>query len=70
MKRKIRGVSVYSAEKEFTREGRALAGLPDGRWVLGRALGYDTLRWRLRCAIRVFRGDADILVWEQDEVRP
>lgn len=39
------------------------AGLPDGRWVPARALGFASLRQRVRAAWLVFTGRADALVW-------
>lgn len=41
-------------------------GLPDGRWVAARPMGWQglSLRTRLRCAWLVFTGRADVLQWE------
>lgn len=39
------------------------AGLPDGRWVPARALGFQSLRYRLRATWLVFTGRADALTW-------
>jgi hypothetical protein len=40
------------------------AGLPDGRWVVCRALGYPSFRHRCYCAWLVFTGRADALIYE------
>lgn len=40
------------------------AGLPDGRWVPARALGFMSWRSRWRAAWLVFTGRADAVIWE------
>jgi hypothetical protein len=39
------------------------AGLPDGRWVPARPLGYYSLANRIRCSWAVFTGRADAVTW-------
>ena len=39
------------------------AGLPDGRWVPARSMGYYSIGNRLRAAWLVFTGEADALTW-------
>jgi hypothetical protein len=39
------------------------AGLPDGRWVPARALGYASIGQRIKAAWLVFTGKADALTW-------
>jgi hypothetical protein len=39
------------------------AGLPDGRWVVVRPLGYPSFRHRCYCAWLVFTGKADALTY-------
>ncbi len=43
--------------------GGVQCGLPDGRWVPARPLGFYGLRSRLRCAWDVFTGRADAVYW-------
>ena len=38
--------------------------LADGRYVPARALGFQSLRYRLRATWLVFTGRADALLWE------
>lgn len=39
------------------------AGLPDGRWVPARPLGYMSFGQRIKAAWLVFTGRADALTW-------
>lgn len=39
------------------------AGLPDGRWVPARSLGYMSFGHRIKAAWLVFTGRADALTW-------
>lgn len=45
----------------------AACGLPDGRWVPARSLGYHSIRHRIRAAWLVFTGRADALTWPGQE---
>lgn len=49
---------VQSAQQEQV-------GLPDGRWVIARPLGFQSLWHRLACTWLVFTGKADALVYEE-----
>jgi hypothetical protein len=42
-------------------------GEVNGNWGPARPLGYYSLRNRLRCALAVFTGKADAVVWPEDE---
>lgn len=44
-------------------EGECQAGLPDGRWVPARPLGFYSLGSRLKAAWLVFTGEADAVLW-------
>lgn len=46
------------------KEGPA-CGLPDGRWVPARPLGFESIGSRLRLAWLVFTGRADALTWTE-----
>jgi hypothetical protein len=37
--------------------------LPDGRWIPARPMGYASFMNRVRCAWKVFTGEADIVEW-------
>jgi hypothetical protein len=39
------------------------AGLPDGRWVPARPIGFQSLRYRVRATWLVWTGRADALIW-------
>jgi hypothetical protein len=39
-------------------------GLPDGRYVPARALGFQSWRYRWKAAWLVWSGRADALLWE------
>lgn len=39
-------------------------GLPDGRYVPARPLGFQSWWMRWRAAWLVFKGEADALIWE------
>jgi hypothetical protein len=39
------------------------AGLPDGRWVPCRSLGFPSLFYRIRATWLVWTGRADALIW-------
>jgi hypothetical protein len=39
------------------------AGLPDGKWVPARSLGYPSILMRFKCAWLVWTGKADALIW-------
>lgn len=38
----------------------------DGKWVPARPIGLSGLRHRLKMALKVFTGRADVLTWECD----
>ena len=42
---------------------QCLRGLPDGRWVPARALGWQSWTMRWKAAWLVFTGRADALTW-------
>lgn len=39
------------------------AGLPDGRYVPARPIGFQSIRYRIRATWLVWTGRADALVW-------
>ena len=58
--------TIYTPESLARTTEGVQAGLPDGRWIAARPLGWQglCLRKRLRCAWLVFTGRADVLQWE------
>lgn len=58
--------TIYTPEQIIANAGTCSTGMPDGRWVEARSLGWQglCLRKRLRCAWLVFTGRADVLKWE------
>lgn len=44
-------------------EGGVQAGLPDGRWVPARPLGYSSFPRAIRAAWLVYTGKADAVIW-------
>lgn len=61
--------TVYTPASVVQCASENQAGLPDGRWVALRPLGWQgiSLRHRIRCAWLVFTGRADVLRWEGDQ---
>lgn len=58
--------TIYTPEAVVQSAAQGSCGLPDGRWVAARSLGWGgvCLRHRLRCAWLVFTGRADVLQWQ------
>jgi hypothetical protein len=58
--------TIYTPESLARTTANVACGLPDGRWVAARPMGWQgvCLRERLRCAWMVFTGRADVLQWE------
>lgn len=48
---------------DYCNKDECRAGLPDGRWVPARPLGFCSLGNRIRCAWIVFTGRADAVEW-------
>lgn len=61
--------NTYTPETLANSTKHNQAGLPDGRWVACRPLGYRGLflKERLKAAWAVFCGKADVLRWEGDQ---
>jgi len=49
---------------DYANKGECLAGLPDGRWVPARPLGFASLGQRFKAGWLVFSGQADALKWD------
>jgi hypothetical protein len=58
--------TIYTPEQVIEDAKHVSCGLPDGRYVAARSLGWQglCLRLRLRCAWLVFTGRADVLQWQ------
>ena len=54
---------IHLSEQWVRSLNEAQAGLPDGRWVPARALGFQSVFTRWRAAWLVFTGRADALIW-------
>lgn len=61
--------TIYTPESLAKTTKDMQAGLPDGRWVAARPIGWQglSLSTRLRCAWMVFTGRWDALRWEGQE---
>jgi hypothetical protein len=59
------GVTIWTIESLLRMAPQCATGLPDGRYVPARSLGWTGIPYRLRAAWMVFRGRADVVVWEQ-----
>ena len=59
--------TIYTPEQLL--DSNTQAGLPDGRWVAARPLGWQgwSLRTRIQTAWKVFTGRWDALRWEGQE---
>ena len=57
--------SIYKLENLYNMVARndVSCGLPDGRYVPARPLGFQSARYRLRAAWLVWTGRADAVVW-------
>ena len=55
--------SLVNADALIARAGQTAAGLPDGRYVEARPLGWPRFLNRLRLAWLVFTGRCDALEW-------
>jgi hypothetical protein len=55
--------SLVNADALIARAGQTAAGLPDGRYVEARPLGWPRFLNRLRFAWLVFTGRCDALEW-------
>ena len=62
MKRRYYGINIWNADDLPARLQGVKAEI-DGRWVAARPMGWDSIWFRLKCAWRVFRMEADILLW-------
>lgn len=49
---------------DYANKGECQAGLPDGRWVPARPLGFCSLGQRIKAARMVFTGKADAVTWD------
>jgi len=58
--------NTYTPAQVVKLASEVSCGLPDGRWVAARPMGWPglCLRKRLRAAWLVFTGQADVLQWE------
>jgi hypothetical protein len=57
--------NIWSLEHltDYCANGGCQAGLPDGRYVPARPLGFCSLGQRIRAATLVFSGKADAVTW-------
>lgn len=56
--------NLYTLENLIrTANSGVSSGLPDGRWVPARPLGFYSIGNRIKCAWMVFTGRADAVVW-------
>ena len=59
----MKGINVFNSEslKKFMNETKCDTG--DGHWTPCRPIGEEGIIHRIKCAIEVFRGKADIVRW-------
>jgi len=55
--------NIVNADALIHGAGQCQCGLPDGRWVEARPMGFFSLRRRLLAAWLVLTGRADALTW-------
>jgi hypothetical protein len=57
--------NIWTLERltDYCVNGGCQAGLPDGRYVPARPLGFCSLGQRIRAAKLVFSGKADAVTW-------
>jgi len=62
----MKGISEFTAEQ--IKHWNVQRKTADGRWVSDRPLGYyGNWFWRLGKAWKVFKGEADVLTWEEEK---
>lgn len=61
--KKLMGTNVFIGERDLKDNGSVMQVKPN-RWVPMRPIGYIGIAYRIRCAWRVLRGQADIVQWK------
>jgi len=59
----MRYPNIVNADWLIHHGNECQAGLPDGRWVAARPVGFMSLHSRLKATWLVFTGQADALKW-------
>jgi len=59
----MKGISELTAEQ--VKHWASSRQTEDGRWLPARPVGYyGNIVWRFKMALKVFKGEADVLTWE------
>lgn len=63
----MRDPNIVNAYEFAERAHEVHCGLPDGRWVPARSLGFSSILYRIRATWLVWTGRADALIWPGQE---
>lgn len=65
--KKLEGTNVFVGEKDLRLEGMPQVEVERGKWALARPIGYIGFWHTLKCALKVLKHEADIIIWKQYE---
>lgn len=66
MKKKLKGVNVWTLDELKFHTNTVSVQLKDGTWGPARPIGHDGFLTRLKAAWMVFTCKADALIWPED----
>lgn len=60
------GINIFIGEDDLKDKGNAVGIHVEGlqRWVVARPAGYQSFWHRVSCAWKVFKEQADIVIWK------
>lgn len=61
---KLLGTNIFIGNRDLKDNGAA-QHFVNGKWGTARPVGYIGFWHTLQCALKVLRGEADIVVWEE-----
>ena len=61
------GVNVYIGEDDIKDEAACISVEGGKRWVTARAIGYRSWWHTIKCSWLVLTGEADIVIWREEE---
>ena len=63
---KLYGTNTFIAERDLKDTGSQVE-VEKGKWAIARPLGYVSFFYTLKCAWKVLKHEADIIIWKQYE---
>lgn len=64
--KKLEGTNIFIAERDLKDSGHQVE-VEKGKWTIARPIGYQDFFWTLKCAWKVLKHEADIVIWKQYE---